>query len=146
MNHSPSDLPDFAAFAAYLDSLGLFHMEFGLGRMHAALASLSLESLPHLAVQVVGTNGKGSTSAFLAAMLAAHGLPTGLYLSPHFLTVRERILLAGKMLPETDWLAAANAVLDATAPGGEKGRLTYFELLTPRPLAAKRAGSPISSF
>ncbi|MHC1711635.1 MAG: folylpolyglutamate synthase/dihydrofolate synthase family protein [Solidesulfovibrio sp.] len=130
MNHSPSDLPDFAAFAAYLDSLGLFHMEFGLGRMHAALASLSLESLPHLAVQVVGTNGKGSTSAFLAAMLAAHGLPTGLYLSPHFLTVRERILLAGKMLPETDWLAAANAVLDATAPGGEKGRLTYFELLT----------------
>ena len=105
-------------------------MELGPDRMRAALAALSLESLPHLAVQVVGTNGKGSTGAFLAAMLAAHGLPTGLYLSPHFITVRERILLAGQKLSEADWLAAANAVLTATAPGGETGKLTYFELLT----------------
>jgi len=130
MKPSPSDFTDFAGFSAYLDSLGLFHMELGPGRMRAALAGLSLESLPHLAVQVVGTNGKGSTAAFLAAMLAAHGLPTGLYLSPHFVTVRERILMAGKQLPEADWTAAARAVLGATAPGGEAGRLTYFELLT----------------
>lgn len=130
MNPSPSDFTDFAGFEAYLDSLGLFHMELGPGRMRAALAGLSLGTLPHLAVQVVGTNGKGSTAAFLAAMLAAHGLPTGLYLSPHFVSVRERILMAGRPLPEDDWVAAARAVLDATAPGGESGRLTYFELLT----------------
>jgi len=130
MNPSPSDFTDFAGFSAYLDSLGLFHMELGPGRMQAALAGLSLTTLPHLAVQVVGTNGKGSTAAFLAAMLAAHGLPTGFNLSPHFVSVRERILMAGKMLPEADWVAAASAVLTATAPGGEKGRLTYFELLT----------------
>ncbi len=127
---SPSDFTDFAGFSAYLDSLGLFHMELGPHRMQAALAGLRLQSLPHLAVQVVGTNGKGSTSAFLAAMLAAHGLPTGLYLSPHFVTVRERILMGGRQLPEADWTAAARAVLDAVAPGGEAGRLTYFELLT----------------
>lgn len=125
-----SELPDYAAFEAYLESLGLFHMELGPGRMHAALAGLSLTTLPHLAVQVVGTNGKGSTGAFLAALLAAHGLPTGLYLSPHFRTVRERILMTGKPLAEADWLAAARAVLAATAPGGEQGQLTYFELLT----------------
>jgi len=125
-----SELPDYAAFEAYLESLGLFHMELGPRRMHAALASLALTTLPHLAVQVVGTNGKGSTGAFLAGLLAAHGLPTGLYLSPHFRSVRERILLAGKPLPEADWLAAANAVLAATAPGGDAARLTYFELLT----------------
>jgi dihydrofolate synthase/folylpolyglutamate synthase len=123
-------LPDFTAFEAYLDGLGLFHMDFGLARMRAALAGLSLTSLPHLAVQVVGTNGKGSTGAFLAALLASHGLPTGLYLSPHFRTVRERILMAGRMLSEADWLAAAGAVLASTAPAGEAGRLTYFELLT----------------
>jgi dihydrofolate synthase / folylpolyglutamate synthase len=125
-----SSLPDYKAFAAHLENLGLFHMDFGLRRMTSALANLSLAALPHLAVQVVGTNGKGSTGAFLAALLAAHGLPTGLYLSPHFITVRERILMAGKMLPEADWVAAANAVLTATAPAGEAGRLTYFELLT----------------
>jgi len=125
-----SNLPDYPAFEAYLNSLGLFHMEFGLQRMEAALAALSLTTLPHLAVQVVGTNGKGSTGAFLTALLAAHGLPTGLYLSPHFISVRERMLMAGNQLAEADWLQAANAVLAATAPFGEKGRLTYFELLT----------------
>ncbi len=130
MNPSTSDFTDFAGFTAYLESLGLFHMDLGPGRMQAALSSLALSSLPHLAVQVVGTNGKGSTSAFLAAMLGAHGLPSGLYLSPHFVSVRERILMTGRQLPEEDWTAAARAVLDATAAGGEKGRLTYFELLT----------------
>lgn len=125
-----SNLPDYPAFEASLHSLGLFHMEFGLHRMHAALAALSLTTLPHLTIQVVGTNGKGSTGAFLTALLAAHGLPTGLYLSPHFVSVRERILLSGQQLTEAQWLEAANAVLAATAPFGEKGRLTYFELLT----------------
>lgn len=130
MTSSPSEFPDFAAFTAYLDSLGLFHMELSPHRMVAALAGLGLTSLPHLAVQVVGTNGKGSTAALLAAMLAAHGLPTGLYLSPHFVSVRERILMGGRMCDEVDWVAAANAVLAATAGGSEKNRLTYFELLT----------------
>ena len=130
MTSSPSEFPDFAAFSAYLDSLGLFHMDLGPGRMHAALAGLRLVSLPHLAVQTVGTNGKGSSSALLAALLAAHGLPTGLYLSPHFVSVRERILLGGRQFPEAAWTDAANAVLTATAPGGATGRLTYFELLT----------------
>lgn len=105
-------------------------MELGPHRMRAALRGLALTTLPHLAVQVVGTNGKGSTAALLAAMLAAHGLPTGLYLSPHFKTVRERILMGGRMLDPADWVAAANAVLAATRPGGDKLRLTYFELLT----------------
>ena len=130
MTSSSSEFADFTAFAAYLDSLGLFHMELGPHRMQAALAAMRLTALPHLAVQVVGTNGKGSTAAFLAAMLAAHGLPTGLYLSPHFVDVRERILINGRMLDQAVWLAAANAVMDATRGGGEKGRLTYFELLT----------------
>jgi len=130
MTASTSDFPDFAAFAAYLDSLGLFHMDLGPGRMRAALAGLRLESLPHLGAQVVGTNGKGSTAALLAGLLAAHGLPTGLYLSPHFVSVRERILLGGKMIAEEDWTRAANAVQAAVAGRGEDGRLTYFEILT----------------
>jgi dihydrofolate synthase/folylpolyglutamate synthase len=130
MTASTSDFADFAAFAAYLDGLGLFHMELGPGRMHAALDGLGLPSLPHLAVQVVGTNGKGSTAALLAGLLTAHGLPTGLNLSPHFISVRERILMGGRQIPEEDWTAAANAVLAATAGAGPAGRLTYFELLT----------------
>lgn len=144
------------AFWEYLDGLGLFHMDMGLGRMHAALRALDLagedgrpgrpggpagawtEGEPgvspvapsFLSVQVVGTNGKGSTSAMLAEMLQAAGLATGLYTSPHFLSPRERIVINGRTLPDADWLAAAEAVLAHTEDLGPERRLTYFELLT----------------
>lgn len=116
----------FAEFAAHLDGLGLFSMQLGLGRMHAALGLMGLEHLPGVVVHVVGTNGKGSTSGFLEALARAHGLATGLYNSPHLVSVRERIRVGGRMLMEDEWLRAANAVMDRCAGVG----LTYFELLT----------------
>lgn len=121
-------------------------MELGLSRMRHALAALDLEHPARAVVQVVGTNGKGATATLVAALCAAHGLSCGLYTSPHFLSVRERIRcyrgdipgaaatpgapLCDGFSPESDWTAAARSVLAATAPLGESGRLTYFELLT----------------
>lgn len=116
----------FAEFEAHLDGLGLFSMQLGLSRMHAALGLMGLERLPGTVVHVVGTNGKGSTSGFLEALARAHGLATGLYNSPHLVSVRERIRVGGRMLSEDEWLQAANAVMDRCAGVG----LTYFELLT----------------
>ncbi len=114
--------------------------------MHRALAALGLTRLSHVRVQVVGTNGKGSTATLLAALCSAHGLGVGLFTSPHFLSVRERIRfyrggmpgdpatpgapLHDGLLPEADWLDAARECLAATAGFGPSGRLTYFELLT----------------
>jgi dihydrofolate synthase / folylpolyglutamate synthase len=126
-----------ADFTVYLDGLGQFRMEPGLERITAVLARLGLTALPCPVVQIIGTNGKGSTAAFLAALGAAHGVTTGLYTSPHFLNPRERIRIltpgatpadsmsGGSMLDEDTWLDAANRVLETE---GEK--LTYFELLT----------------
>jgi len=115
----------------------------GKGTTATLLAALGAA---HASVQVLGTNGKGTTATLLAALGAAHGLSCGLYTSPHFLSVRERIRcyqgdipgaaatpgapLSDGFFPESDWLAAARAVLAATAPFGDAGRLTYFELLT----------------
>lgn len=110
---------------AHLEGLGLFHMDFGLDRMNAALAALGLTLPPYAVVQVVGTNGKGSTSTFLASIAKAHGLRTGLYTSPHFLTPRERIRIDGRMLEADLWPLLGNRILDA---GGAS--LTYFEFLT----------------
>lgn len=62
----------------HLDGLGLFHMDFGLDRMRAALDALGLLDPPYVTAQIVGTNGKGSTSTFLACLGRAHGLKTGL--------------------------------------------------------------------
>ncbi|UTF48981.1 bifunctional folylpolyglutamate synthase/dihydrofolate synthase [Desulfomicrobium sp. ZS1] len=116
----------FAEFEVYLDSLGLFSMQLGLGRMQEAMRLMGLERRSATVAHVVGTNGKGSTSGFLEALARAHGLATGLYNSPHLVSVRERIRVRGSMVSEAGWLQAANAVMDRCAGVG----LTYFELLT----------------
>lgn len=120
----------FANLEDYLDSLGMFHMDLGLGRIQAALDALGLTHPPYRSVQVVGTNGKGSTSTFLAEILSASGLRTGLYTSPHFVTPRERVLVDGEQLPDAAWLEAAEAALGVSQDVSPERRLTYFELIT----------------
>lgn len=53
-------------------------------------------------VHVAGTNGKGSSSHMLAAVLQQAGYKTGLYTSPHLVDFRERVKINGKMIPKTD--------------------------------------------
>jgi len=108
----------------------MFHMDMGLARIQSAIKALSLDPPPCPSIQVVGTNGKGSTSTFLAQIFASSGLVTGLYTSPHFLSPRERILVNGEQLPETLWLDGAEAVLSVSEDRSPDYRLTYFELLT----------------
>ena len=114
----------------HLDGLGLFHMDMGLGRMRRALAALDLSRPPYVVAQVLGTNGKGSTSAFLASLALAHGCRVGLYTSPHFVSPTERIRIGGPQQsvcapwPAESWVEPANEVM-AAAP-----ELTYFEFLT----------------
>lgn len=51
-------------------------------------------------IHIAGTNGKGSTSHFIASILQSAGLKVGLYTSPHLKDFRERIKINGKMIPE----------------------------------------------
>lgn len=116
----------------FLDGLGMFHMDLSLNRMIEALKILGLDGSRPLpfTVQVLGTNGKGSTATFLAQLARTHGLRAGLYTSPHFVTPRERVRIfearnpAGFFLPEALWPDLANRIHTA-AP-----ELTYFEFLT----------------
>ena len=108
----------------HLDGLGFFHMDLSLTRMETALARLGLSRPPFVVAQIVGTNGKGSTSAFLDSLSRAHGCRTGLYTSPHFLSPCERIRIDGAPLPEALWPELATEV-HAARPD-----LTYFEFLT----------------
>ena len=120
----------FASFEDYLDSLGMFHMDMGLDRVQEALDALALTRPTGLSIQVVGTNGKGSTSTFLAEILSSQGSRTGLFTSPHFLSPKERVLVDGEQLPDDLWLAAAEAVLRVSQDLSPERRLTYFELVT----------------
>lgn len=55
-------------------------------------------------IHVAGTNGKGSTCAFIDAVARASGLRTGLFTSPHLIDYRERIKVSGEEIPEDDCL------------------------------------------
>ncbi|SDB18667.1 dihydrofolate synthase / folylpolyglutamate synthase [Desulfonatronum thiosulfatophilum] len=104
----------------------MFHMRLGFDRMRQAVKRLDIARPPMTTVQVVGTNGKGSTSFFLARIAQEHGFATGLFTSPHFLTLRERIRINGRPASEEKVLEWANIVQEKCADLG----LTYFETIT----------------
>jgi dihydrofolate synthase/folylpolyglutamate synthase len=84
-------------------------------------------------VHVVGTNGKSSTVRFTAAILEAHGLRTGAYLSPHLTTFGERIRIGDTDLSSHAFAVAIQRAASAAAKvdrTGDGDRVTQFELLT----------------
>ena len=107
-----------------MDRLGLFHMDLTLDRMETFREARPVPDVP--VVHVVGTNGKGSTAAFLCSIARAHGWKTGLFTSPHFVTPRERVQVNRTMLPRETWVELGNDIM--ATDGGDK--LTYFEFQT----------------
>lgn len=109
----------------------LFGMRFGLERMRRLLLVLGNPQRSFRAIHVVGTNGKSSTTRFAAAMLEAHGVRSGAYLSPHLTHFRERIRLGDEDLAPDAFGAAVERVA-AAARKVDRGedRVTQFELLT----------------
>ncbi|WP_114165770.1 folylpolyglutamate synthase/dihydrofolate synthase family protein [Exiguobacterium sp. TNDT2] len=103
-----------------------FGIKPGLERVAWMLEALGIEELP--SVHVAGTNGKGSTVAFLRAMGMAQGLRVGTFISPYIIQFEERIMLNGEPIREEDLVRIANRVRDCAASSPET--LTEFELLT----------------
>jgi len=106
---------------------------FDLRRMEMLLDRLGKPQDFAKSVHITGTKGKGSTSAMIASVLAQAGYRTGLYTSPHLLSINERIQVDGQNITE-DAFARLTALMkpqvDAVNKFGEYGRLTTFELLT----------------
>jgi dihydrofolate synthase / folylpolyglutamate synthase len=75
-------------------------------------------------IHVAGTNGKGSTSHMLAAILQKAGYKTGLYTSPHLHDFRERIRINGHMIPEKNVIAFTQRISDFI----EKNEPSFFEI------------------
>jgi dihydrofolate synthase / folylpolyglutamate synthase len=119
---------------AHLLSLELFGMRFGLDRMRRLLTALGSPQERFAAIHVVGTNGKSSTVRMCAALLEAHGVRSGAYLSPHLTTFAERIRIGDADLEPDRFAAAvqraatAAAKVDRTLEPGD--RVTQFELVT----------------
>lgn len=101
-------------------------IELGLGRVAEVWRRLGSPRPAPVVVTIGGTNGKGSTVAFLEAMLAAAGRRVGCYTSPHLLRYNERVRVAGADAGDADLIDAFERIetLRAEVP------LTYFEFGT----------------
>ena len=108
--------------------------KFDLAHMRVLLGALGNPEGRFPGVLVAGTNGKGSTSATLAAILRASGLKTGLYTSPHLIRINERIQLDGEAIIDDDF-ALLHDVVGRTAErlvseGDLPWHPSFFEMLT----------------
>ena len=110
---------------AHIFSRGRFGMKPGLERVTAILSRLGNPHQKLNTVQIAGTNGKGSTGAFLAAIMTAAGYRTAFFSSPHLSDFAERFRIDGAEIAQPQLAAAAEEVL-AVAPA----EATFFELVT----------------
>jgi dihydrofolate synthase/folylpolyglutamate synthase len=124
------------AHDAALERLRRLHpklIDLSLGRMHRLCAALGdpQRKLPPV-VHVAGTNGKGSTVAFLRAIAEAAGLQVHVFTSPHLVRFAERIRLAGTLISD-EHLAAVLEHIEAVNAGEP---ITFFEITTAAALQA----------
>ncbi|MDR1885995.1 MAG: bifunctional folylpolyglutamate synthase/dihydrofolate synthase [Synergistaceae bacterium] len=104
----------------------------GLERTSRLLSCMGSPQRRFPAVQVLGTNGKGSTAASLESIFIASGMRTALYTSPHLVSLQERLRLNGKPVHLDLWRDAYGRVRRAveTDPVLSGDRPTFFENLT----------------
>jgi dihydrofolate synthase/folylpolyglutamate synthase len=104
----------------------------GLARVARLAAGMGHPERRFPSVQIVGTNGKGSTAATLDAILRAEGLRVGRYTSPHLVSPSERLSLDGAPLSVGSWSEGLERVLSAVEadPILRTDPPTFFELFT----------------
>jgi dihydrofolate synthase/folylpolyglutamate synthase len=106
----------------------------GLERMRRLCSLLGMPQNRFASIHVVGTNGKTSVCRMTAALLEAHGVSTGAYVSPHIHSWRERILIGGQPISQDAFdeaiERAEQSAQVADRSAGDEGPVTQFELLT----------------
>ena len=127
---------------AWLYGLQSHGIKLGLDGIRTLLALLDHPERAYPSTLVGGTNGKGSVSAMLDAMLAASGRRTGLYTSPHLVRPNERIRIAGEDIAIPEFHRVLAVVRAACEGGLAEGKLgahpSFFEVMTAAALCAFR--------
>lgn len=110
----------------WLKERTLFGVKMGLTNMISALERFGNPHRNFKSVHVAGTNGKGTTSAFIANSLEKIISKVGLYTSPHLVYLNERISIQGKWISNEDFIR----ILIRIKIGTTDLPLTYFEVVT----------------
>jgi len=134
----------FAEALAYLLSLGheTLTIKLGLENTETLLAALGNPQRQFPSVQIAGTNGKGSTAAFLDSICRASRIRVGLFTSPHLISITERIQIDGQQISEDQFAHATHTVKKTAEELVARGQLqtlpTFFEHITAIALLAFR--------
>jgi dihydrofolate synthase/folylpolyglutamate synthase len=135
---------DFADAVQYLLSLGheTLTIKLGLRNTELLLAALDHPERAFPSVQIAGTNGKGSTAAMLDSICRAAGIRSGLYTSPHLVSITERIRVAGEEITGEEFARHTTVVRsvaeELVASGKIEALPTFFEHVTAIALVAFR--------
>jgi dihydrofolate synthase/folylpolyglutamate synthase len=127
---------NFKETEAYLLSLGneVSAMKLGLENIRRLLAELGDPQKKYLKVQVAGTNGKGSVCAFLSSICVTAEIRTGMFTSPHLVSMTERVKIDGVDIAEVNLAALATTVRNISESLSAAGEIdsipTYFEQVT----------------
>ena len=135
---------NFAEALSYLLSLGheTLTIKLGLANTETLLAALENPHQDFPAVQIAGTNGKGSTAVMLESICRAAGIRTGLFTSPHLISITERISIDGEQVSEADFARLTTQVKETAEELVKQGKMetlpTFFEQVTAIALLAFR--------
>ncbi len=110
----------------FLYSLQKYGMKFGLRNIRRLLRSMGNPHATFKTIHIAGTNGKGSTSSMIAAILTAAGYKVGLYTSPHLVKFNERIRINGKMISDENIIRYTNLLKSEI----QNSKATFFEATT----------------
>ncbi|BCW97108.1 MAG: folylpolyglutamate synthase/dihydrofolate synthase family protein [Fimbriimonadales bacterium] len=123
---------DFQDAVRYIESLSIQGWRLGNARFEALLRQIGDPHLRYPCVHITGTNGKGSTTAMVSAILRAAGYRVGAYTSPHVFDIRERIGIDGAPISRelfTEGVASLRDAIQRLADT-EYGQTTEFEIKT----------------
>jgi len=123
------------SFINYEQIPGISYVQPGYSLKHVEelLNRMGNPQLAAMTIHIAGTKGKGSISAMIAQVLSSSGYKTGLYTSPHFHTLRERISIDGSLISEAEFAAAMAEIkpfIESMRKDTAFRQLTYFEALT----------------
>jgi dihydrofolate synthase/folylpolyglutamate synthase len=113
---------------AWLYSLQRFGIKLGLENIRRLIAELDVDLANASVIHVAGTNGKGSVCAMIDSICRAHKYRTGLFISPHLVTFRERIRIDGEMISENEVAAGLTNIRRLVADW--EPHPTFFEIAT----------------
>ncbi len=120
----------------YLYGLGneVLAMKLGLENIRTLLSALGNPENNYLKIQIAGTNGKGSTVAFLESICVSAGIRVGATTSPHLVSITERIRINGEEINENEFARHATRIREISTKLVETSELetvpTYFEQVT----------------